>query len=324
VAATPIVKQTEVVVGEIAVLRSGPVLQRMFIPLEVVERTEVVNKEVEGYGSAAAPAAVRGADGEPHTPQNGAADSPASAGGAVSAQYVSRNVGGDTAISPHLAQAREAVERPRGADVARAVVQGVMAGTTAAVAAASRAAGDVLSGGPTRDATVVGTVEGVGGAAATVARAAMIGTAQGMFWSAVDAAGDEAEPAQYLVAVTSLTAAEAAAQQGAAMVARVAQAATAVERVLPAAVEAAVGQLVPTRFFHIPRVDALASFNDAMLAFIDDSALMPKPLNHSRARAWAVTAVVIAADIALLVYWHKSRANQQGRRRPRMAHPIIA
>jgi len=77
---------------------------------------------------------------------------------------------------------------------------------------------------------------------------------------------------------------------------------------------------VPTRFLHIARVDALASFNDAMLAFIDDSALMPKAVNHSRTRAWAVTAVVIVADVALLVHLHRSRSKRQpGKLRPRVA-----
>ena len=113
--------------------------------------------------------------------------------------------------------------------------------------------------------------------------------------------GDPA-PAQYVMAGASLTAARVATEQAGGVAGRVAQVAAAAEQVLPAAVEAAVGTTGPTRFLHIARVDALASFNDAMLAFIDDSALMPNAVNHSRTRAWAVTAVVIAADVALLVY----------------------
>jgi hypothetical protein len=139
------------------------------------------------------------------------------------------------------------------------------------------------------------------------------------------AVSDDADPSQYVVAAAPLMAARRATEQAARVTSKVVQVAAAAEQVLPAAVEAAVGQLVPGRFIHIPRVDALASFNDAMLAFIDDSAMMPRPANHSRTRAWAVTAVVVAADVALLVYWHRGRSKRrQVKARPKVASQATA
>ena len=86
-----------------------------------------------------------------------------------------------------------------------------------------------------------------------------------------------------------------------------------------AAVAAAV---VPRPFFYFPKIDALAAFNDAMAAFIDDSAAPAQSTQRTRARAWAITAAVLAADLALLAYWHRTRQKKQrAPRPPRVAAP---
>jgi hypothetical protein len=326
----PGVTHTVEVVGAALVVKAGPVLQRLFVPLAVVEPADeatqgaVGNPAAEngGGGGAVAARGPQWRGQEPAKgPQNYAADAPASPSGAVSAQNVSRNLAAGTDNSPHLAQANELVARPQAADVAQAVVQGMAATSTAAM---TRAAGDVLAGGPVPQSAVAGAVEGVV-AAGAVARAAMLGSAQGFFWVSMAAVSDEADPSQYVLAAAPLTSAQVAQERVAGMTSKVAQVAAAAEHVLPAAVEAAVGQLVPGRFIHIPRIDALASFNDAMLAFIDDSAMMPKPVTHSRTRAWAVTVVVIAADVALLVHWHRGRSDRpQGKPRPKVAYQATA
>jgi hypothetical protein len=326
------VKHTVEVVGQEVVLRTAQGLQRVFVPLGVVDRTEVVTQSAgssgNGAGAGAAAAARapqwRGQASAANEPQHEEPEGEESAVGTVSAQYVSRNLAGGTDISPHLAQASDGAVRMQLAAGAQAVVQGVVGTSTAAVAAATRAAGDVLAGAPASQAAVAGAVEGavaVGG----VARAAMLGSAQGFFWVAMAAVSDQGDPSQYVPAAATLTAAQVATERAAAVTSKVARVAAAAEQVLPAAVEAAVGHLVPGRFIHIPRVDALASFNDAMLAFIDDSAMMPKPVNHSRTRAWAVTVVVIAADVALLVHWHRGRwKHRQATARPGVAHKAFA
>jgi hypothetical protein len=61
---------------------------------------------------------------------------------------------------------------------------------------------------------------------------------------------------------------------------------------------------VMVNLFH---VDAMATFNDAMQSFIDDSAAAPAahPIGHRR--AWTITAVGVAADLALITYWFALR-----------------
>jgi hypothetical protein len=83
-------------------------------------------------------------------------------------------------------------------------------------------------------------------------------------------------------------------------------------------------QAVPRTFFYFARIDALASFDDAMAAFIDDSAAEPTEMASVRTKAWIITAAVLAADIALLTYWHRKRAckaksPQRGRLNPAYA-----
>jgi hypothetical protein len=331
-AAGTVVKHTVEVVGEELVVRAGQGLQRLFVPLAVMDRAEVVTQSAavaanRTTGNGAGPAATRAPQWrsqEPEGPQDDDSDEPdemGSAAGVVSAQYVSRNLAGGGDISPHLARATDGVAPPQVATGAQAVVQGVMATSTAAVA---RATGDLLAGGRAAQAAVAGAVEGVAGAGA-VARAAVLGSAQGFFRVAMAAVSERANPSQYVRAEAPLTAAQVATQRVAAVTSKAAQVAAAAEQVLPAAVEAAVGQLVPAQFIHIPRVDALASFNDAMLAFIDDSAMTPPPVNHSRTRAWVVTVVVIAADVALLVHWYRGASErQQAKVRPKLGHQATA
>jgi hypothetical protein len=328
-----VVTHTEVVVGEEVVFRTGAELHRVFVPVGVVEKTEVVVEAGDGAaggGAVATPAGVRtptgrGPEAPANVPQYGAAEAPSGAAGAAGAaagQNVSPRIAGGTDISPHLTKATNAAAPPRAAEVARAAVQGVAATSTAAVAAATRAAGELLGGGPSRDAAVVGAVEGVAAAAGGMARGAVVGSASGVFWAAMESVGGEPEAAQYVLAAAPLTAGRVATESVAALASKGAQVAAGAEQALPAAVEAAVGQLVPGRFLHIARIDALASFNDAMLAFIDDSAAMSRAVSHSRTRAWAVTAVVIAADAALLISWHRGRAKQHSK--PLQRRPLVA
>ena len=197
------------------------------------------------------------------------------------------------------------------------VVASVSSASTAALVTVARAAGEVLSGGPVRSAMVAGAVAGVG-VTGDAARAVAVGTAQGFFSIALAALFDDGAPADDAptppaAAVRAVaTSVESATTAGAQVAARGAD-------VVAGAVETAVGQLVPRRFFHIARVDALAAFNDAMAAFVDESATLPQAAAaHRRTRAWVVTAAVLAADAALLVYWHKTRGKKgsgAGRRR---------
>jgi hypothetical protein len=74
--------------------------------------------------------------------------------------------------------------------------------------------------------------------------------------------------------------------------------------------------VLPRTFFYFPRIDP-AAFNDAMAAFITDSVATPKPaaaMSRRRVRAWVVTAVVMAADVALLFSWHRSRVKSSSKR----------
>jgi hypothetical protein len=91
---------------------------------------------------------------------------------------------------------------------------------------------------------------------------------------------------------------------------------------------AASTRTVMVNLFH---VDALATFRDAMGAFIDDSAAgsVRRAIGHRR--AWTVTAAVLAADAALLAYWFAARRVQtsdQGestdRPRPRLSLGMAA
>jgi hypothetical protein len=77
-----------------------------------------------------------------------------------------------------------------------------------------------------------------------------------------------------------------------------------------AALKSAADKLLPRRFFHIPRIDAAAAFNDAMAAFVDESALTPADATSRRTRGWALTGVVIVADVALLAYWYRTRSRK--------------
>jgi len=59
------------------------------------------------------------------------------------------------------------------------------------------------------------------------------------------------------------------------------------------------------------------SGKDAMAAFITDSVATPRPaaaISRRRVRAWVVTAVVMAADVALLFSWHRSRVKSSSKR----------
>jgi hypothetical protein len=79
----------------------------------------------------------------------------------------------------------------------------------------------------------------------------------------------------------------------------------------------AAAMVMPRTFFYFPRIDAAAAFNDAMAAFIADSAgrsEVPAAASQRRLRAWLVTAAVAAADVALLVSWQRSRAKRIARR----------
>jgi len=73
-----------------------------------------------------------------------------------------------------------------------------------------------------------------------------------------------------------------------------------------AAIQSAADRIVP-RLFHFPRIDA-AIFNDALAAFIDDSAATPEPGTARGTRAWVITGVALVADLALLAYWYRTRA----------------
>jgi len=60
----------------------------------------------------------------------------------------------------------------------------------------------------------------------------------------------------------------------------------------------------PGALINLFHVNAIATFRDAMGAFIDESAARAagrSPLSHSR--AWKITAGAVAADLLLLGYW---------------------
>jgi hypothetical protein len=70
--------------------------------------------------------------------------------------------------------------------------------------------------------------------------------------------------------------------------------------------------------FHI---DALATFGDAMGAFIEESAA-PGTIHHpvaSRAKAWRITVGVAAADVALVAGWLSSRRAEESKAKAKKA-----
>jgi len=291
--ARPTVGSTVVVVKESAGVAAVMVFQQVVVPLFVVQ----------GIGSAPPPR--NPGVGGSMTPVN---PSPAIAAAGPMAPQAARQVA-DTVSRPAAV-----VPNGNGTTPTNGIVQATGAVSAAPTITAARAAGEVLAGGPASSAMVAGAVERIG-ATADVARSAALGTAQGFFSVALAALFDDGAsadnaptPPAHVIAASVETATTA----GAHVVARGAD-------VVAGAVETAVGQLVPRRFFHIARVDALAAFNDAMAAFVDESATLPRAAAaHRRTRAWVVTAVVLAADAALLVYWHKTREKKgpgAGRRR---------
>ena len=75
-------------------------------------------------------------------------------------------------------------------------------------------------------------------------------------------------------------------------------------------VAAAVPSLPARIAYNFVRLDA-AAFQDSARAFAEElAALDVSTANKSHARAWAITAGVLSADVALLIYWHR-----QGKRR---------
>jgi hypothetical protein len=69
-------------------------------------------------------------------------------------------------------------------------------------------------------------------------------------------------------------------------------------------------QVVPRTFCYFARIDALAYFDDALAAFIGDSAAQPTAATNRRMRAWMITAAVLAADGMVLTYYHQKRGRK--------------
>ena len=229
------------------------------------------------------------------------------------------------AVAPDVARvdARRAPVRATGGPADEAVVV-PFAPSDSATLPPDQSGGDVLSSAPAYATAIAGAVEGAV-ASTAAARAVLVGTAEGFFSVTFAAFTDTTNPEATDASAMPAGVGWQASTEGAVMPSgRTIRAADAAGDVVAGAVEVAVGRLLPRRFIHIARIDALAAFNDALAAFADESASVPLAAAQRRARAWVVTAVVLSVDVALLVYWHRTRAKQpQCRTRGRTQRPDV-
>ena len=84
----------------------------------------------------------------------------------------------------------------------------------------------------------------------------------------------------------------------------------AVDALAPPVANTVAGTIAP-EIFSIMHIDAAATFGDALSSFADESAAMPTlraAAEHSNARAWALTGLVLAADAVIIARYRKQRA----------------
>jgi hypothetical protein len=69
--------------------------------------------------------------------------------------------------------------------------------------------------------------------------------------------------------------------------------------------------MAPQRMFTMAHIDADATFNDEISSLTDELASIPRAVavNHSTARAWAITGIVLAADAVMIARYRSKRAS---------------